>query len=75
MYVDMTDPRWYPGHPLSLYRDTRFDDEERSSRPIPPIVPTPLIDEHWESIDPTNPTSLIAGGLIVALVAYIFWAL
>ncbi|ALJ16293.1 hypothetical protein LH19_26185 (plasmid) [Sphingopyxis macrogoltabida] len=75
LFLDPTDPDWYPGHPLSLYRDTRFDDEERSPRPIQPIVPTLPIDEHRESIDPNNPTSLIAGGLIVALVAYIFWAL
>lgn len=75
LLLDPTDPDWYPGHPLSLYRDTRFDEEERSPRPIQAIVPALPIDEHWESVDPNKPTSLIAGALIVALVAYIFWAL
>lgn len=75
LLLDPIDPRWYPGHPLSLYRDSRFDDEDRIPSPIEPIIPTLLIDEHWGSINVKNPASLIAGGLIVGLVAYIFWAL
>ena len=72
LLLDPTDPDWYPGHPLSLYRDSRFEDANRGQSPIEPIVP---LDEHWASIDPKNPASVIAGGLIVGLVAYIFWAL
>ena len=75
LLLDPTDPDWYPGHPQSLYRDTRFENLNSSPSPIQPIAPIIPLGEHWGSIDPKNPASIIAGGLIIGLVAYIFWAL
>lgn len=73
--LDVTDPRWYPGHPNSIHCDTRHWPDEEARTQIQPIAPMLPLDEYWGNIDAKNPASLIAGGLIVGLVAYIFWAL
>lgn len=73
--LDVTDPRWYPGHPRSLHHEYRYTQEQEWIGTIRPVEPRPWTNEEWSKMDPKNVGSMISGGLVVYLVAYMFWVL
>lgn len=74
-HLDVTDPRWYPGHPRNLHQEHRYAQEQERVGKIQPIEPSPWTNEEWGNMDPRNVGSMISYALLVSLVAYMFWVL
>lgn len=74
-FLDVTDPRWYPGHPRSLHHDHPYAPEQEWVGKIQPVEPSPWTNDEWGKVDPKNVGSMIYSALVVSLVAYMFWVL
>lgn len=74
-YLHWSDARWYPGHPSSPYPVRPITWDEGRVTTIQPITPDPLPHEDWGDVEPKNVGSMISYGLLLSLVAYMFWVL